>query len=268
MNFKLKALVATIALAAVAGQAAAAIAPGKVTGTESELVFFAYGLDADGNAATYVKDLGVTFSEFVAAPSFAKVDLDSDANWTSFMSAGVEGSRFWGVYATQRNAGGATAANTYKMLTTATADDIAIIDNSPLYNNSLVNGSNAANNGIIAINGLDTDYATDSSYFYDFGAGGNANLGAYLGTSYFDSFVPSVNEMDGVTTAKFWAVAKAAGAMNVGIPTYADVSEGSVWSLNAANELVYAPVPEPETYAMLLAGLGLMGVVARRRRAV
>ena len=27
-----------------------------------------------------------------------------------------------------------------------------------------------------------------------------------------------------------------------------------------------APVPEPETYAMLLAGLGLMGVVARRRK--
>jgi hypothetical protein len=25
-------------------------------------------------------------------------------------------------------------------------------------------------------------------------------------------------------------------------------------------------VPEPETYAMLLAGLGLMGVVARRRQ--
>jgi len=28
-----------------------------------------------------------------------------------------------------------------------------------------------------------------------------------------------------------------------------------------------SPVPEPETYAMLLAGLGLMGFVARRRRA-
>jgi hypothetical protein len=27
-----------------------------------------------------------------------------------------------------------------------------------------------------------------------------------------------------------------------------------------------APVPEPETYAMLLAGLGLMGVAARRRK--
>ena len=29
-----------------------------------------------------------------------------------------------------------------------------------------------------------------------------------------------------------------------------------------------APIPEPETYAMLLAGLGLIGAVARRRRAV
>jgi hypothetical protein len=29
---------------------------------------------------------------------------------------------------------------------------------------------------------------------------------------------------------------------------------------------VTAPVPEPETYAMMLAGLGLLGVVARRRK--
>ena len=30
--------------------------------------------------------------------------------------------------------------------------------------------------------------------------------------------------------------------------------------------LVSAPIPEPETYAMLLAGLGLMGFIARRRK--
>jgi hypothetical protein len=32
------------------------------------------------------------------------------------------------------------------------------------------------------------------------------------------------------------------------------------------DQLYMAPVPEPETYAMLLAGLGLMGFVARRRK--
>ena len=35
---------------------------------------------------------------------------------------------------------------------------------------------------------------------------------------------------------------------------------------HAQDVAVFAPVPEPETYAMLLAGLGLMGVVARRRK--
>jgi hypothetical protein len=30
--------------------------------------------------------------------------------------------------------------------------------------------------------------------------------------------------------------------------------------------ILSAPVPEPETYAMMLAGLGLMGFIARRRR--
>ncbi|MCU6500595.1 PEPxxWA-CTERM sorting domain-containing protein [Rugamonas sp. A1-17] len=36
---------------------------------------------------------------------------------------------------------------------------------------------------------------------------------------------------------------------------------------NAGLYQVGAPVPEPETYAMMLAGLGLVGVIARRRKA-
>lgn len=36
--------------------------------------------------------------------------------------------------------------------------------------------------------------------------------------------------------------------------------------LNIVSGPVAAPVPEPETYAMMLAGLGLLGVVARRRK--
>lgn len=37
--------------------------------------------------------------------------------------------------------------------------------------------------------------------------------------------------------------------------------------VNSQDQLYITPVPEPETYAMLLAGLGLMGFVARRRKA-
>jgi hypothetical protein len=51
--------------------------------------------------------------------------------------------------------------------------------------------------------------------------------------------------------------------------------EANIWAMgnNGAggwgpqDVAVFAPVPEPETYAMLMAGLGLLGAVARRRKA-
>jgi hypothetical protein len=46
-------------------------------------------------------------------------------------------------------------------------------------------------------------------------------------------------------------------------PHYDSVGEGEIDALAAA-----APVPEPETYAMFAAGLGMLSWVARRRRAV
>ncbi len=58
------------------------------------------------------------------------------------------------------------------------------------------------------------------------------------------------------------------------IPGYDHVSQAFVAYDTAAvggsgtGNINFAPVPEPESYAMLLAGLGLMGMVARRRKAL
>lgn len=64
--------------------------------------------------------------------------------------------------------------------------------------------------------------------------------------------------------------------MNILNASYQGIGIGYVYSPGSVyptywtqdfGTLVAMPVPEPESYAMLLAGLGLLGAVARRRRA-
>ncbi|MDZ7919075.1 FxDxF family PEP-CTERM protein [Rhodoferax sp.] len=54
---------------------------------------------------------------------------------------------------------------------------------------------------------------------------------------------------------------------NLGAGTYSLKASGSVNGFNyIAAQYQVTPVPEPETFAMLLAGLGVMGAIARRRK--
>ena len=44
------------------------------------------------------------------------------------------------------------------------------------------------------------------------------------------------------------------------------VFRSSINAFETDNHAILTAVPEPETYAMLIAGLGLMGLIARRRK--
>ena len=72
--------------------------------------------------------------------------------------------------------------------------------------------------------------------------------------------------------APFQTFDNAAGLNNAAISTLSVVGvNGAFVALNNINEIgspgtIAAAVPEPDTYAMLLAGLGIMGFVSRRRQ--
>ncbi|SOD16859.1 PEP-CTERM sorting domain-containing protein [Nitrosomonas ureae] len=71
-----------------------------------------------------------------------------------------------------------------------------------------------------------------------------------------DGIIP-LPDMDGANeeVLQFW----------VGIGRWNDVEELSYWG-GLIVEYPTAPIPEPQTYAMLLAGLGLLGFMVRRRK--
>lgn len=72
--------------------------------------------------------------------------------------------------------------------------------------------------------------------------------------------------------AQDWAsVAKTQGALwsdtgNVRVLNLYDTYANGTFGGNRQDQLYLAPVPEPGTYAMMLAGLALMGFIVRRRR--
>ena len=113
-----------------------------------------------------------------------------------------------------------------------------------------------------------------------FGSGRGASyFGFYLGTpdSYnsvtFNGSDGSSVTFDGALLSAYSA-STTGGAYYLGVFSTAGTNFTSIVFQSNGNSMetdnhafVLAPVPEPETYAMLLGGLGLIGFTARRRRA-
>jgi hypothetical protein len=84
----------------------------------------------------------------------------------------------------------------------------------------------------------------------------------------FSNFQPIIN---GPTTVGHFWLGNNMGNGNAGFFSYdgrqgGDGLSSSHYVLAVRDGDVAAPIPEPETYAMMLAGLGLLGFVARRRK--
>ena len=56
------------------------------------------------------------------------------------------------------------------------------------------------------------------------------------------------------------------GFNNTNDYSFFEIAPGTVYTNNITGGFITAAIPEPETYAMLLAGLGLLGWQARRRK--
>ncbi len=105
-------------------------------------------------------------------------------------------------------------------------------------------------------------------------ASGNGVVFTSFNSSTLDGFTldsPSVNQpspfnSSGPRDLNFTGALAIGGAANAGFSLSAfDPGVGNTYTFTLTQTPTVSAIPEPETYALLLAGLGMMGAVARRK---
>ena len=263
MNFKLKALVAaTVATITMSGAANAL--------TNNELFLVAYDATA---SKTFIAALGAAGTpQAFTGTSDLSVNYAADANWTNFITGATAGGvtyQVLGFYSQNTPAAG-YAAGDRLLATSNTAPNS--------FSNSGMNGmmlDATSNSG--SIGGFGFLNSTVTGTTTGLVLGGALDSGATVGTNVFGKY----NAFDATaalgTNLNFYSITRPATTGNVTQTVKTQFVQGvggpaDVWNLNASGLLTYtgaavAAVPEADTSAMMLAGLGLMGFVARRRRA-
>ena len=264
MNFKLKALVAaTVATVTMSGAANAL--------TNNEIFLVAYDATA---AKTFVAALGGfgTASTFTGT-SNGSVNFGADANWTNFITGATAGGVTYQVL-------GAFGSNPSATTSYNAGDRLLVSSNSlpgPLANsgmNSLMADEQSISGIWGGFNFLNAA-VTGSSTGLVVGTG--ANSAVAVKDNVFGSYQQVMTTASLGSDLGFYAVTRPATTGNVVKQIVKQFVQGTtttpdVWNLSASGLLTYtgasvAAVPEADTSAMMLAGLGLMGFVARRRRA-
>ncbi len=254
--------IALAAMLAATGVANAAID----TGADSNGDFFFSIWDS---AKSYTRDLNIQTTSFytdVAAPGSYKYEFDlaSDAVFAGFISTANLSELKWNISMVETQ-GAKTVIDTYSTLPAARiTNDLG--------------RTMAAGTGAFATavnNGMTAQGTTDSAVFAS-ATPGYAN-NAIGSIPFGDSHGLLLNFKNTGTVANNSYVA-GLGLVKMDFATqgilpgvYTPIVDPSNASavrayMEGDYNLVITAVPEPESYAMLLAGLGLMGAIARRRQ--
>jgi len=286
MKLKFKLMAAAIALVAASGANAAITNSAAGNG---ELFFTVYDAGADlaskADDRAYVRDLGslanganlggtmndwsnpsttatglATFPLYANKQGFGTLfSVAADANLASFLAASTDTSRLkWNIAAADSN-------GTDRVMTTATSISL---EQTPIYTDFrgfaqggidayliYPNDAGIPDVGSIILSGTGAGLAAWSN---NLGTRAAFNTAAGLGDS-LGFFVLSERVTSGSTTVK----ADVRQFM-------ADGTTQMNWTLAANGELTYGAlavpaIPEPSEYALMLAGLGMLGFMARRR---
>lgn len=267
MKFQLKALAAAVVLSASSLSAQAAMETATSNGNGS---FVLSVWNADVGSATF--DLGYNYDSFAGLVSQGTFDLTTGnyADAWSFISAASSAPTYWAIFAGD-NVGTARTVGSRGYFTTANSTDgMSQISATSSVTNVLGNMDiyiNAANNVATGNHNSVADGANTSTLTADSGAGSASAYGTGKPGSAGPRAIAELNQ----SQQMLQILTQGTSAPTATFMTNA-TGTNYTFTLSSAGLLsvgpnVTTPVPEADSYAMLLAGLGVLGLVSRRRKA-
>lgn len=270
MKFQLKALAAALALSATVLPAQAAMTS-ATTGSSSLILTL---LDFGSNvSATF--DLGYSYDTFQSLVNAAAgtgtytFDLaggDYANAWTDYWNVASSANTKWAIYAADGTGSGAGARgiiSTYKSGANLTNSNQlqTSIGNFNTYitqNNGLDNHNSVENGASVVTSNLVNSFAGKATAY---GSTGRINAQGHVSMDNLGQTMTVVQQLTGATAAS-----------PVTFNTLGNAQGGYTFNMASNGVLTFSvptvtPVPEADSYAMLLAGLGVVGLVARRRKA-
>lgn len=255
MKFSLKTLAAAVVMAAAAASANAAIDNGA--GGNGELFFSAW----DG-ATSYNYDLNISIDAFEAGKNAAGLlnlsyGSDFTSSFASWVSTANAATLEWNILATdtagQRRILSTVGAENALPATNRTADALRTAATNIQTTVNAINGTIVGNSGVTTSTGA-ASYAGTMGGFYtkfNFDTSGNLLADSYAnGLIFQKTTANSLGLVAGINTAY----------VDETVAVRAWLANDNTLHIGAV-----AAVPEPESYAMLLAGLGMIGFMAGRR---
>jgi hypothetical protein len=256
MNHTLKlAMAAAVATLSLAGQAHALT--NSSVGASGSLFLYAFE-DRQANPAasnSAVFDLGL--ASVFDTSSNQTFDFSTNSAWTSYIATiATPANIHWGVFGVSNGTGGAGGAIVTTLSVVPASINGTALNSSIANYNQIINiyGTTCTSCGFNAVTNLDI-----ASTAFDDNAGAiPATLTTGLdGTMNFYKYVSTGTKATSLSTQTAFATG--------GVADYFSLSSTGVLNYVATTT---APVPEANTYALMLAGLGLVGYTVRRRKSI
>lgn len=265
MNLKLI-TAAVLALVAVV-PAHADINPGSTSPGNGELFLSIWDnngtLDNAADDRSYTRDLGIFMNSFASAVTLPVAvapqptySFAADATLTSWLATANAANLFWNVvgvesFGKDRFLSTASLGFTGSNLTSGNQSAAVLNVQTYLGQVNAAMPGTVADNASVTFVAADTGFAGDATFGTNFGGGIDFNNAGGIGDNL-----------------AFWMVSEGSTSLT---PAQ-NLELANQWNLAANGTLTYAaataPIPEADTYALMLAGLGLVGFIARRRKAV